>query len=213
MRYFAQTNANQVTRVIVADDIQWCQTRLGGTWVETKIDSAAEQYAGIGMGVESDHPKKFAPQWRQPIGADDAYAVGSYAWHNGRIYQSTTPVNVWEPSVFGWRDKTDLIPAWRQPLGAGDVWNLNDEVLHKDKHWKSLVANNVWEPGSVGSQSLWQDVTVTAPPVEIPDWVQPAGAHDAYRLGAKVRYQGFVWLNTGSDANVWAPSTFGWTKQ
>lgn len=213
MSYFAETNErNEVKRVIVADSIDWCQSRLGGTWIETKIDSSAEQYAGIGMGVESDHPKKFAPKWKQPTGSEDAYPVGSYVWHNDRIYLSTTPANVWEPTVFGWRDKTDIIPAWRQPLGAGDVWNLSDEVLHKDRHWKSLIKDNVWEPGAVGSESLWQDVTKTEPEQTVADWKQPAGAHDAYRRGAKVKFGGFTWENTGSDANVWQPGVFGWVK-
>lgn len=210
MPYFAQIVNNAVTRVIVADNVAWPQSRLGGTWTETKIADAAEAYAGPGMGIEADHPQKFAPQWRQPSGASDAYPVGIYVWHNNRIYLSTTPANVWEPTVFGWRDKTDITPKWRQPLGAGDAWNLNDQVLHKNKHWRSLIANNVWEPGAVGSESLWADITVTQPPVTIPDWVQPTGAHNAYPLNAKVRYNGRVWQNTGSAANVWAPGVFGW---
>jgi len=55
---------------------------------------------------------------------------------------------------------------------------------------------------------LWQ-VIVTTP--EISEWVQPTGAHDAYRLGAKVTYQGFTWECT-SDYNVYAPGVFGWKK-
>lgn len=169
-KYYARIENGSVAQVVVCDDPQWLADRLGGEWVETKIASPTEQYAGIGFGIEADHPLKFASQWKQPVGAEDAYPVGSYVWHNGRIYQSTTPSNVWEPTVFGWRDKTDIIPTWRQPLGAGDVWNLNDEVLWKNKQWKSLIANNVWEPGAVGSESLWADITQTAPPSEIPDW-------------------------------------------
>lgn len=44
----------------------------------------------------------------------------------------------------------------------------------------------------------------------MPAWVQPFGAHDAYRLGAKVTHGGQTWENTGSDANVWEPGVFGW---
>lgn len=207
MSYFAEINqTGVVVRVIVSDSITWCQARLGGNWTETKYDSTSEQYAGPGMGAEVAHPAKFARQWRQPIGASDSYQIGTYVWHNDRIYLSTSPNNVWEPTVFGWRDKTDLIPAWRQPLGAGDVWNLNDEVLHKNRHWRSLIANNVWEPGAIGSESLWADITETQPPPAIPDWVQPTGAHDAYALNAKVRFGGQVWEST-INANVWAPGT------
>lgn len=169
-KYYAQITAGKVTRVLVCNDPAWLASALGGTWVETLIDSDDEQYAGIDYGLEIDHPRKFAPQWTQPTGSEDAYPIGSWAWLDGRIYQSTTPANVWQPGVFGWRDKTDIIPQWRQPLGAGDEWKLNDEVLHAAKHWKSLNAANVWEPGAVGSEALWLDITELAPPAEIPDW-------------------------------------------
>lgn len=187
MAYYAEIDgSNQVLRVIVADDPQWISERLGGTWIETQIEDATEQYAGIGMYAEADHPKKFAPQWSQPVpGISDGFPVDSYTWHNDRIWQSTVPNNVWEPGVFGWRDKTDLIPAWRQPLGAGDAWGLNDEVLHNNKHWKSLIANNVWEPGAVGSELLWQDITET-PPSDTEEWAIGV----AYSVDDEVKYQG-----------------------
>lgn len=46
-----------------------------------------------------------------------------------------------------------------------------------------------------------------------PEWVQPVGSSDAYLLGAKVHYSvtGLCYENTGSNANVWSPVTFGWT--
>lgn len=169
-KYFAEITANKVIRVLVCDTKEWLENALGGTWVETKIDSDSEQYAGIDYGIEADHPRKFAADWRQPLGSEDAYPIGSWVWLGDRIYQSTTPDNVWSPTVFGWRDKTDIIPTWKQPLGAGDEWHLDDEVLWNNKHWKSLNAANVWEPGAQGSESLWQDITVTEPPPEIPDW-------------------------------------------
>jgi hypothetical protein len=42
------------------------------------------------------------PEWVQPLGAQDAYAVGAHVMHNGFEWVSTTPSNVWEPGVFGW---------------------------------------------------------------------------------------------------------------
>lgn len=140
------------------------------------------------------------------------YDIGKVVSHNNKKWVSTTPKNVWEPGVFGYREMTDpgLAPTWRQPLGAGDAWQINDEVFYKDRKWKSLVRDNVWAPGTVG---LWEDVTKTKPDeVVVPDWKQPAGAHDAYRRGARVKFQNKIYENTGSDANVWAPGVFGWTE-
>ena len=48
-KYFAEvSNSNVVKRVIVADNAEWCTQALGGTWVETFIDSPDKNYAGKG---------------------------------------------------------------------------------------------------------------------------------------------------------------------
>ena len=44
----------------------------------------------------------------------------------------------------------------------------------------------------------------------IPEWVQPAGAHDAYALGAQVTHVGHLWESLYA-ANVWEPGVFGWS--
>lgn len=48
---------------------------------------------------------------------------------------------------------------------------------------------------------------------EIPDFVQPTGAHDAYQKGNKVRYNGKVYESL-IDGNVWAPDVYpaGWKE-
>lgn len=50
-------------------------------------------------------------------------------------------------------------------------------------------------------------------PAEIPDWVQPTGAHDAYNKGDKVRYNGKVYESL-IDGNVWSPDVYpaGWRE-
>lgn len=40
--------------------------------------------------------------WKQPSGAQDAYALGAKVKYKGDIWQSTVASNVWEPSVYGW---------------------------------------------------------------------------------------------------------------
>lgn len=42
-------------------------------------------------------------------------------------------------------------------------------------------------------------------------WVQPAGAHDAYDLGAIVAHSGARWRST-ITANVWEPGVSGWAN-
>jgi len=45
------------------------------------------------------------PVWRQPTGAQDAYAKGDkvhYPDADGPVYESIVDSNVWEPGVYGW---------------------------------------------------------------------------------------------------------------
>ena len=212
MSYFAELDGNgNVIRVIVADSIEWPQQKLGGNWIETQYDDSVEQYAGIGFYHDESSQWKFAPPWVQPTGSEDAYSLGSYVAHNGQIWTSKLPANVWEPGVAGWRDPISEIPQWQQPTGSVDAYELDAKVFHNDKEWQSNVPANVWEPGAVGI-TQWDDIT-ESPPDVIEDWVQPTGEQDAYRLGAIVRHKGQIWVNTGSDANVWEPGVFGWTLQ
>ena len=46
-------------------------------------------------------------------------------------------------------------------------------------------------------------------PEEVPEWVQPTGAQDAYAKGDRVRHAGRVW-ESELDANVWEPGVYGW---
>lgn len=102
-------------------------------------------------------------------------------------------------------------PAWVQPQGAHDAYALDAAVSHNGKGWRNLTPANVFAPGVSGWRELWGS---SGAPNEWPAWVQPVGAHDAYKLGAKVSHAGKRWLNTGSDANVWEPGTPGlWTQQ
>ena len=49
--------------------------------------------------------------------------------------------------------------------------------------------------------------TAEPEPAEIPEWVQPTGAHDAYMTGDKVRYKGVIYVSL-IDGNVWAPDVY-----
>lgn len=42
------------------------------------------------------------PDWVQPVGYADAYALGAKVSHNGERWISTVDNNTWEPGVYGW---------------------------------------------------------------------------------------------------------------
>lgn len=45
------------------------------------------------------------PEWRQPLGAEDAYHAGDKVTHLDRHWVSDVDNNVWEPSVYGWTEE------------------------------------------------------------------------------------------------------------
>lgn len=44
------------------------------------------------------------PEWVQPLGAADAYAMGDKVTHNGKHWVSDLDANVFEPGVYGWTE-------------------------------------------------------------------------------------------------------------
>lgn len=49
-----------------------------------------------------DDPGEEWPEWRQPTGAQDAYAINAKVSHNNEHWISDYDNNVWEPGVYGW---------------------------------------------------------------------------------------------------------------
>lgn len=100
-----------------------------------------------------------------------------------------------------------LYPAWKPNIGVV----VGEKYQHLGLLYKVVQSHNTqldWEPQDV--PALFVRV---AAPEEIPDWVQPTGAHDAYQTGDKVRFNGSVYESL-IDANVWSPIEYaqGWLK-
>ena len=121
-------------------------------------------------------------------------------------------------------------PIWTQPLCAVDAYNLGDIVSYNGKLYKSIIAANVWSPdaypagweeytestsgGDSGETGGGDSGTTDTPSTEtIPDFVQPTGAHDAYKKGDKVKFEGKVYESL-IDANTYSPSAYpaGWKE-
>ena len=107
---------------------------------------------------------------------------------------------------------------WSQPYGATDCYQIGDKVTYQGKTWECTVANCVWAPGVYG----WKEVgefgsggseEPEPPTEEYPDWVQPTGQHDAYRIGDKVTFKGKHYESV-IDYNTWSPEAYpaGWKE-
>ena len=97
----------------------------------------------------------------------------------------------------------ELFPTW------GLIsYSVGDRVQYNGTLYKCIQAHTAqsdWTPDA--TPALWVVVTVE----EWPEWVQPAGAHDAYAKGSKVTHNGKKWISS-YDANVWEPGVYGWEE-
>lgn len=98
----------------------------------------------------------------------------------------------------------ELFPHWSSEAS----YEVNERVSYNGTLFKCLTAHDSqasWTP--TDSPSLWVRVTIE----EWPEWVQPLGSTDAYRLGDKVSHLDKHWIST-IDYNTYEPSVYGWDE-
>lgn len=103
-------------------------------------------------------------------------------------------------------DVSTLFPEWK----PGQDYTLDYRLRHLDKLYRVVqphTSQTGWEPDK--TPALFVEISK---PGEIDVWKQPAGAHDAYRIGVKVYYPtkaDHIYVNT-VDYNIYAPDVSGW---
>ena len=115
------------------------------------IPQQAEQLAQQWADASGRHD---GDPWQQPQAAFDAYPLGAIVTHNGKTWESTTPANVWEPGVSGWREQAtadpdtgeEVVPDYRQPTGGHDAYKKGDRVTWHGSVYESTIDGNVWSP-------------------------------------------------------------------
>lgn len=153
----------------------------------------------------------------------NTYKTGDIRRYNGALYralQDSAGEEQYPPDQFvaGWKrvgePNEDGIYPWVQPLGATDAYNKGDKVTYKGGTYESTIDGNVWAPDvyPVGWKEVEEESEPkpTPEPEETPEWVQPAGAHDAYVKDSVVMHNGKKW-KSDIDGNVWEPGVYGWT--
>ena len=75
--------------------------------LETRVE-ALERGAGTSAqgGEDGGSEGILWPEWQQPLGAHDAYAIGAKVLFGGKVWESLIEGNVWSPSVYpqGWKE-------------------------------------------------------------------------------------------------------------
>lgn len=157
----------------------------------------------------------------------DEYSDNNVEYKEGKLVRFNTNVYRCEKdhtSQPGWSPENDAsewskvniasdgIDVWTQPTGAHNAYKVGDKVHYPDADsdvYVSLIDGNVWSPEVYPAG--WKKNGDVPKPDEYPEWVQPAGAHDAYSKGAKVSHNQKHW-QSDVDSNVWEPGVYGWTE-
>lgn len=97
-----------------------------------------------------------------------------------------------------------LFPKWE----PDKAYAVGDRVQDENVLYACITAHTSqasWKPSL--TPALWNKISIE----EWPEWVQPAGAHDAYAKGDKVSHNNKRWVST-VDANTWEPGVYGWEE-
>lgn len=100
-----------------------------------------------------------------------------------------------------------LFPMWETGLSVKvDERYQYNNVLYRVVQAHTTQAD--WTPDK--TPALWVVVSLD----EWPEFVQPTGAHDAYKTGDKITYNGKHYVSK-IDNNVWSPDDYpaGWEVQ
>ena len=108
MAHYAKVEDGVVTQVIVADNQEWCENNLGGTWVQTSYNTHGgvnsrvggeplrKNYAGIGYtfdGIGFAAPQPY-PSW--------ILDSETYFWNAPVPYPSDEKNYTWNEETLAW---------------------------------------------------------------------------------------------------------------
>jgi len=98
MPYFAQLDGNnRVTRIIVADSLDWVETNLGGWWIETHKEPSNPNCA-VMNAVWDDENQAFI--WPKPF---ESWVLDeAFRWEAPIPYPEDGQAYVWDESVGEW---------------------------------------------------------------------------------------------------------------
>lgn len=142
-----------------------------------------------------------------------------------QVYDSTVYAQEPEelPAQWGFKWSTDPSKALPFIALSTSPYSKGDCCTEGGKVWRSLIDNNVHSPSDYPQG--WQDVATEGggstvdpepqpePSPQVPDFKHPTGAHDSYKKGDRVRFEGKVYESL-IDNNAYSPATYpqGWRE-
>lgn len=111
-------------------------------------------------------------------------------------------------------EHAELFAEWAYPVAYTPGQLRRDPLdgcLYRLNEGQGHTSQQGWNPSLV--PALWS--LAADPNEEWPEWSQPIGKDDAYKMGAKCSHNGKHWICTevdGAGNNVWEPGVYGWTE-
>lgn len=139
--------------------------------------------------------------------AADVESFAAYIKGEAEVKEAARVAQRYIPDDVALTTPAVLVDAWSADSVAyvkGDIRQY-DGLLYRCI--QAHTSQSDWTPSA--AVSLW--TRIADPTQEWPEWIQPAGAHDAYAKGAKVSHNDKHWIST-ADANVWEPGAYGWEE-
>lgn len=152
-----------------------------------------------------------------------AYAVSDIVRYNNIPYKcvqahDSTNNSEWTPSSTPalWMEyhgtSKETARNWIAPTGVHDMYKQGEWMIFTDGKYYECLNDTAYSPTDYSS--AWRaDGAEPKPEPSIPDFVQPTGAHDAYKKGDKVGFEGKIYESL-IDANTYSPSAYplGWRE-
>lgn len=100
---------------------------------------------------------------------------------------------------------------WITPSGAHDMYKQGEWMIFTDGKYYECLNDTIYSPTDLST--AWQAEGGSSLAPAVPDFVQPTGAHDAYKKGDKVRFEGKIYESL-IDGNAYSPSAYplGWQE-
>ncbi len=107
-------------------------------------------------------------------------------------------------------EQAQKTPAFFNEWKVAAYYALGGRVQYKSVLYRCLlthVSQGDWNPEA--ASSLW--VRIASPEEEWPEWRQPLGSQDAYKINDKVKHAQKRWVSEVNN-NVWEPGIHGWKE-
>lgn len=141
-------------------------------------------------------------------------ALGNYSYDLKTGEKLATPKKLEAGNIMEVWNYDDVTDKNNSEYNSNQVFTAGDYILSRGTIYRAILTHWAYQITPDNFNTFYQQVANLDDLLagQVPDWIQPTGAQNAYKKGEKVTYKGKVYQST-IDANVWAPDVYpaGWS--